>query len=196
MANIFRLDQFKDLNKPVGSVSITGPGSSMSIPIKNTGYSLKIGDLLKVLISQLSPQLQSARVNMVDTSPISQSNILGLAKLKVRPDGAGYIDEEAGKIYVDVDKIVKHIMSGAFPPNVQLPSEGATLDPDLKKSIATKVWEAIAREIADTIAHEAHHKQRTLLNLKEGKPVDYNPEQEAIDAGRMVGKGISISPKL
>lgn len=192
MPNIFNLEQFKDLSKPIGSVRIVGSGSSMSVPIHKTGYSLKVGQLLNALLSQLSSALRDARVEVIDTNPIPQSNILGLAKYKIRPEGSGYIDEEAGKIYVDVKKIVENSMKSMFPANVQLPSESSELDPDLKKSIATKVYDAIAREIADTIAHEAHHKKRTLLDIKENKPIDYNPESEAIGAGHQVKKTLNI----
>jgi hypothetical protein len=77
-----------------------------------------------------------------------------------------------------------------------MPNEGASVDPDLKKSVAKKVYDAIAREIADTVAHEAPHKKRTLMDIREGKPVDYNPESEAEAAGHQVKKTVNVSPQF
>jgi|GEM_PF-5681930 len=196
MANIFKIDQFKGLDKPVGSARVIGSGASMSIPIHTTGYSIRVSPLLSAIVGQLSSALRDARVEVIDTSPISRADVVGLAKYEIRPDTNGYIDREAGKIYVDVKKIVDHVMNGMFPSNVQMPNEGASMDPDLKKSVAKKVYDAIAREIADTVAHEAHHKKRTLMDIREGKPVDYNPESEAEAAGHQVKKTVNVSPQF
>jgi len=191
MPNIFKIEQFKNFDAPVGSVRIVGPGASKSIPIKKTGYSIKLMDLLQSIAAQLKNSFMESKIHTIDTGPISGSNILGLAKVDIHGGPDGYIDRESGKIYVDVEKIVNHVMNGMFPPNVQLPNEGASLDPDLKKSIAKKVYEAIAQQIADTVAHETHHKKRTILDIREGKPVDYNPESEAESAGKQFGQSFS-----
>jgi hypothetical protein len=191
MSNIFRIDQFKNFDAPVGSVKIIGPAASRSIPVKKTGYSIRLMDLLQAIASQLKGAFAEAKVHTIDTSPIADSKVLGLAKIDIHGDAHGYVDRESGKIYVDVEKIVNHVMNGMFPPNVQLPNEGASLDPDLKKSIAKKVYEAIAEQVADTVAHETHHKKRTILDIREGKPVDYNPESEAESAGKQFGQSFS-----
>ena len=170
MANIFSIDQFKDIEKTVGPVTVIGSGASMLVPISTTGYSIRVSDLISAITHQLSSLLRDAKVSIIDTNPISRSNVVGLAKLEIRPEGNGYVDKEAGKIYVDVQKIIKNTIGGMFPSNVQLPNEGASLDPDLQKSVANKVYNAIAHEIADTIAHETHHKKRTLLDIMEKKP--------------------------
>lgn len=188
MANIFSIDQFKDIEKTVGPVTVIGSGASMLVPISTTGYSIRVSDLISAITHQLSSLLRDAKVSIIDTNPISRSNVVGLAKLEIRPEGNGYVDKEAGKIYVDVQKIIKNTIGGMFPSNVQLPNEGASLDPDLQKSVANNVYNAIAHEIADTIAHETHHKKRTLLDIMEKKPIDYNPESEAISAGHQGAK--------
>jgi len=188
MANVYNIADFKDLDKSVGPARITGSFSSSSIPISSTGYSVHIGNLLNSIVSQLSGLLRDSGVNVIDTSPISKSNTIGLAKVDIQGQNGSYIDKEAGKIYVDVSKIIKNTLQGMLPANVQLPSEGSTLDPDLKKTTALRIYEAVAKEIADTIAHESQHKKRTIMNIRGSAAIDYNPESEAKAVGNQFGK--------
>ena len=187
MANIYNIADFKDLDKSVGPARITGSFSSSSIPISSTGYSVHIGNLLNSIVSQLSGLLRDSGVNVIDTSPISKSNTIGLAKVDIQGQNGSYIDKEAGKIYVDVSKIIKNTLQGMLPANVQLPSEGSTLDPDLKKTTALRIYEAVAKEIADTIAHESQHKKSTIMNIRGSAAIDYNPESEAKAVGNQFG---------
>ena len=192
MANIFNASQFKDMNKPQGSLVVSGSNSNMVANIGNTGYKIQVAPLMSAIVSQLSGPIREAKINKIDTSPISQSNVLGLAKVEIRQEGNGYVDREAGKIYIDVQKIVNHVMGGMLPPIVQTPNESSSVDPDLKKSIAKKVYEAIARELADTVAHEIQHKKRTLSNISQSVPVEQNPESEAQQSGKAFGRSFSL----
>lgn len=192
MANIFNASQFKDMNKPQGSLVVSGSNSNMVANIGNTGYKIQVAPLMSAIVSQLSGPIREAKINKIDTSPISQSNVLGLAKVEIRQEGNGYVDREAGKIYIDVQKIVNHVMGGMLPPIVQTPNESSSVDPDIKKSIAKKVYEAIARELADTVAHEIQHKKRTLSNISQGVPVEQNPESEAQQSGKAFGRSFSL----
>ena len=83
MANIFKIDQFKGLDKPVGSARVIGSGASMSIPIHTTGYSIRVSPLLSAIVGQLSSAVRDARVEVIDTSPISRADVVGLAKYEI-----------------------------------------------------------------------------------------------------------------
>lgn len=196
MANIFDISQFKNLQDPVGSVSVVGSNSNLTVSIGNTGYTIQIAPLLQSILAQFSSAIREARVTSIDTSPIAMSDVLGLAKVDIHQDGMGYIDREANKIYVDVQKIANHAMSGMLPPIIQTPNESSSLDPDLKKQIAKKVYDAIAREIADTVMHEVHHKSRTIMDIREKKPISENPESEALSAGHEAGKKFNIPSRF
>jgi|LauGreDrversion4_2_1035121.scaffolds.fasta_scaffold03508_4 hypothetical protein len=191
MGNIFKISQIAGSSQ--SSISVIGTNTHLTVPIGKTGYKIEIAPLLNSIISQFSSSLKDAQVNVIDTSPIAQSDVLGLDKVDIHNDGKGYIDREKGKIYVDVQKITDHIMKQMLPPNVQLPNEGASVDVDLKKNIVKKVYDAVAREIADTVIHEATHNKRTILNIMEHKPVEFNPESDALSAGHSAGKAFRVS---
>ena len=196
MGNIFDISQFKDLDKQVSGVSVIGSNSHLVVPIAKTGYKIEISPLINAIVSQFSSAMKDARVSVIDTSPIAQSDVLGLDKVDIHNDGKGYIDREQGKIYVDVQKIANFVMKQMLPSNVQLPNEGATLDPDFKKSIAKKIYSAVAKEIADTVIHESTHNKRTILDIMEKKPVDFNPESEALSAGHAAGGAFVVPARF
>lgn len=196
MGNIFDISQFKDLGRQSAGVSIVGSNSHLTIPIAKTGYKIEIAPLINAIVSQFQSAIKDAKVSVIDTSPISQSDVLGLDKVDIHNDGNGYIDREQGKIYVDVQKIANFVMKQMLPSNVQLPNEGATLDPDFKKSIAKKVYDAVAKEIADTVIHESTHNKRTILDIMEKKPIDFNPESEALSAGHAAGGAFVVPARF
>lgn len=166
-----QIQQWQQFKQP-GSVKLIGSGLGATFNIPGLGASIRGGQVMNQVLMKIQPILTRNNVHTIDTSPISRGDAIGLA-----------VSAEPGIVHVDIAKIIKSIQNQAFPSITQL--DGTKMDQDVKNNIIDRISNEIAKQLAETAAHESKHMADYSKTFPSGK--FESPESGA----EAFGKGIA-----